>query len=205
MDRDRIMNFVRSIVVAVALAFSSASTVSAQDFEKGLAAYNKFDFATAVKEWKPLAEQGHVQAQKYLGGIFEWGHGGFKDHNAAAMWYQLAAEQGDAEAQNSIGYMYSKGFGVSRNGKEAVRWYRMSAEQGYAPAHFNLGYCYDKGVAVLQDNVRAHMWYNINAANGGLGGQNRDIVAKRMTAADISQAQAMARECMGSGYKNCGW
>jgi uncharacterized protein len=33
----------------------------------------------------------------------------------------------------------------------------------------------------------------------------RDKIATKMTAADVSKAQAMAKECMNSGYKNCGW
>jgi hypothetical protein len=42
-------------------------------------------------------------------------------------------------------------------------------------------------------------------ANGHeLGGTNRDDIAKQMTLADISKAQAMARECMNSGYTKCG-
>jgi hypothetical protein len=50
------------------------------------------------------------------------------------------------------------------------------------------------------------MWYNIGAANGNaLGGENRGKLADEMTSADISQAQAMARECMSSGYTDCGW
>jgi TPR repeat protein len=65
---------------------------------------------------------------------------------------------------------------------------------------------YGNGRGVLQDNVRAHMWYNIGAANGNaLGGENRGKLADEMTSADISQAQAMARECMSSGYTDCGW
>ena len=33
------------------------------DFDKGLTAYNNGDYATALKEWKPLAEEGDVDAQ----------------------------------------------------------------------------------------------------------------------------------------------
>ena len=52
----------------------------------------------------------------------------------------------------------------------------------------------------------AHMWYNIGSANGSeLGGTNRDIIAKKMTSEDISNAQAMARKCMESNYKECGY
>ena len=62
---------------------------------------------------------------------------------------------------------------------------------------------FQKGFAAY--NAVAHMWYNIGAANGNeLSGTNRDIVAKRMTPAAIEKAQAMARECMSSGYTKCG-
>jgi hypothetical protein len=52
----------------------------------------------------------------------------------------------------------------------------------------------------------AYMWLNIGSANGIENtGKYRDIVAKMMTPADISKAQAMARECMSSDYKKCGY
>ena len=35
-----------------------AVSAQAQDYAKGLAAYQTGDFATALKEWRPLAEQG---------------------------------------------------------------------------------------------------------------------------------------------------
>ena len=50
------------------------------------------------------------------------------------------------------------------------------------------------------------MWYNIAAANGDeKSGEWREERAGLMTSADISEAQSMARECMNSKYKNCGW
>ena len=50
------------------------------------------------------------------------------------------------------------------------------------------------------------MWYNIASANGyEKAGGYRDERAGLMTASDISKATAMARECMNSNYKNCGW
>jgi len=87
--------------------------------------------------------------------------------------------------------------------KEALR---LAAEQGVADAQTNLGYMYDNGLGFLQDNTMAHMWYNIGAANGSeLSGTNRDEIAKEMTSEGIEKAQAMARECMSSDYKQCGY
>ena len=44
-----------------------AVSVSYAGFDEGLAAYNKGDYATALKEFKKAAVQGDVSAQFYLG------------------------------------------------------------------------------------------------------------------------------------------
>jgi uncharacterized protein len=65
---------------------------------------------------------------------------------------------------------------------------------------------YKNGNGVVQNNILSHMWYNIASANGyKKSSEWRDNIATKMTSADISKAQAMARVCMSSGYKNCGW
>ena len=63
------------------------------------------------------------------------------------------------------------------------------------PAQFNLGAMYANGQGVPQDYVRAHMWFNLSAAQGNQGAaKNRDIAARRMTPAQIAEAQKLARE-----------
>ena len=65
---------------------------------------------------------------------------------------------------------------------------------------------YVLGQGVIQDYTIAHMWFNIGAANGDeRGGGGRDALAKEMTPEAIQEAQAMARECMNSNYKECGY
>ena len=64
---------------------------------------------------------------------------------------------------------------------------------------------YEDGKGVPQDYVQAHMWYNLAAAQGGMAGdttvKNRDRVAKRMTPAQIAEAQRLAREWMAAFEK----
>ncbi len=78
--------------------------------------------------------------------------------------------------------------------------FRPLAEQGYAKAQFNLGFMYRKGLGVPQDYVRAYAWYDLAASSfpPGMVRENavehRDDVAKRMTPAQISEAQKLARE-----------
>ncbi len=82
------------------------------DFDDGLAAYNRGDYATALREWRPLAEQGHAAAQFKLGFMHLWGDGVAKNHNNAVGWIRKAVEQDHAEAQYYLGLMYNRGWGV---------------------------------------------------------------------------------------------
>ncbi|MFZ2094355.1 MAG: hypothetical protein WAU99_21680 [Pseudolabrys sp.] len=77
----------------------------------------------------------------------------------------------------------------------AVRLNRPLAEQGNANAQYNLGTFYDNGLGVLQDKVRAYMWFSLSAAQGREGAAAfRDLIARRMTPAQIAEAQKLARE-----------
>jgi uncharacterized protein len=174
------------------------------DFQKGLTAYKSGNYATALREWKPLAERGDAVAQSRLGAIYQYGISVPQDDKTAVKWYRLAAEQGNAESQYYLGFMYRNGRGVPQDDKTAVKWYRLAAEQGYSDAQYNLGWMHANGRGVTQDNVYAHMWYNIVALSGDKDAvKNRDIAAKQMTPADISTAQKLARECVRKKYKGC--
>jgi uncharacterized protein len=114
------------------------------------------------------------------------------------------AEQGNAGAQFNLGVMYNNGQGVPEDYKTAVKWFRLAAEQGQANAQFNLGVMYNNGQGVPQDYIRAHMWWNLAASSGYKDAvSGRDAVSKRMTPADISTAQKLARECARKNYKGC--
>ena len=54
--------FIVPLVVMSLVSFPSWGA----DFDKGLAAVKRGDFATAFKEWKPLAEQGNADACYHL-------------------------------------------------------------------------------------------------------------------------------------------
>ena len=57
----------RRTAIGLVLALLVALPATAQDFEKGLAAVKRGDYATALSEWRPLAEQGNADAQYNLG------------------------------------------------------------------------------------------------------------------------------------------
>lgn len=76
------------------LIFFLVSTAGAQDLKKGLKAYKRGDYATALEEWRPLAEAGHAGAQYNLGFNYVQGKGVAKDLVQAYFWFELAARQG---------------------------------------------------------------------------------------------------------------
>ncbi len=103
-----------------------------------------------------------------------------------------------AEAQSNLGVMYTDGQGVPQDYAQAVSWYRKAADQGYAIAQFNLGNMYALGQGVPQDYIQAHMWWNLAASRytdptkRASAVKNRDLVAAKMTPAQIAEAQRLA-------------
>ncbi len=56
-----------------------------------MAAYQRGDYATALREWHPLAEQGGANAQLLLGSMYDNGLGVPQDYAEAVKWYSKAA------------------------------------------------------------------------------------------------------------------
>ena len=89
--------------------------------------------------------------------------------------------------------MYDNGQGVAQDYAAAVSWYRKAADQGNALAQTILGVMYENGQGVAQDYVQAHKWFNLGAVSGNaIAVKNRDIVAAKMTPAQIAEAQRLA-------------
>ena len=63
------------ILTVLLLSLLVENSASSADFQKGADAAKKGDFATALREWEPLAKQGHKHAQHNLGWIYENGNG----------------------------------------------------------------------------------------------------------------------------------
>ena len=129
-----------------------------------MVAYLRGDYATALREWHPLAEQGNAGAQYNLGVMYDKGEGVTQDNAEAVKWYRKAAEQGDARAQVVLGTMYELGRKVPHDHVQAHMLYNLAASR------FPLSKDRDEAV------------------------KNRDHVAKTMTPAQISEAQKLARE-----------
>jgi len=132
-------NLTATICLTIAVLLGSAGVSESADFQKGLTAAQRGDFATALREWRPLAEQGDAYAQYNLGQMYATGRGVSQDHKTAAKWFRLAAKGGHADAQRILGMTYEiGGEGVPQDYKTALKWYRLAAKQGNAYAQDDL-------------------------------------------------------------------
>ena len=127
-------NLTITIYLILAVILGGMGTSWGGDVDKGLAAYESGDFATALQESVPLAEQGEAGAQFMLGAMYEKGDGVPQDSQISVKWYTLAAEQGNAAAQTLLGFMYAVGHGVIQNNVHAHMWWSIAATNGYEEA-----------------------------------------------------------------------
>jgi TPR repeat protein len=194
------LRWMMRVALSLLVSFPSWSA----DFDKGLAAAERGDYATALREWHPLAEQGHAKAQFNLRVMYADGEGIQQDYGQAVEWYRRAAKQGYAMAQYNLGVMYANGRGVAQDYGQAIEWYRRAAKQGYAEAQNNLGVMYGNGRGVVQNYVTAHMWGNIARANGNdIADEWLDALEQLMSKDQIARAQQRASDCLANQYKNC--
>lgn len=114
----------RSMVALIALLLPLSV---AADMREGLEAASRGDYAEALRQFKPIAEQGDAEAQHFLGVIYRYGRGVKIDHTEAAKWFRMSAEQGNPEAQFYMGLSYQNGEGVPRDPVAAHMWFTLSA------------------------------------------------------------------------------
>jgi hypothetical protein len=74
------------------------------------------------------AEQGHLNAQYWMGILYRAGEGVEGDDAQAVYWFRKASEQGHANATYWLGYMYYVGRGVGQNRVRAAHLYRKSLD-----------------------------------------------------------------------------
>jgi TPR repeat protein len=125
----------RSMIALLSLSFVvSGGAAFADQFEDSLTAYDRGDYATAVRLLRPLAEQGNAQAQNSLGAMYYNGQGVTQDFKEAVKWYRASAVQGYASAQVNLGAMYYEGKGIPEDFIRAYIWLSIPAAKGNADA-----------------------------------------------------------------------
>ena len=100
MGGGRAMRLLKMLLV---LFVCAATPVSAGPLDDASAAYRKGDYATAVRLWRPLAEQGNAHAQYNLGAMYASARGVPLDLVQAHKWISLAASRLSASENDKRG------------------------------------------------------------------------------------------------------
>ncbi len=98
----------RTATVLLALVIVLVAAPAWADFQAGVEAHKRGDYATALKELRPLAEEGDADAQFNLGVMYGSGQGVPQDDVQAHMWANLAAAQGDETARKAVDMLAEK-------------------------------------------------------------------------------------------------
>ena len=129
-------------LIAAVFAFgliANAPISQAGNWEEGLKAFARKEYAAAAKFFRPLAEKGNAVAQYRIALMHKMGLGVSKDRKLSQKWSRLAAKQGNADAQVLLGSLYYKGEGgESDDIARAYMWYDIAATRGNADAKNDL-------------------------------------------------------------------
>jgi TPR repeat protein len=210
-----------AVVMAFAVAISPSSGMSettpphagspapeisaAEALRKAREAYDRRDYAEAMRWLRQAADQGNATAQVKIGQFYSHGWGAAQDYSDAMRWYRMAADQGDAFAQNNVGWLYENGWGVAQDYSEAMRWYREAADRGDAYAQNKVGWFYYNGWGVKQDYGEAMRWFCKAADQGDALAQNNIgwMYAKGQgVPRDLSEARAWIQRAAAGGYED---
>jgi TPR repeat protein len=178
----------RLFFLVFCLVFCSACLYGA-DLHAGRSAYERKDYASAIEELSPLAQEGNVDAQVVLAKMYMLGQGVPKDADLAEKWFRAASDKGNAEAEFFLGAMFLL---PAKDIQQGLKWLRLSAEQGTPEAQLLVGMAYLKGTDLPRDLVQADMWLHLAAANGDkLAPSQYERAERQMTPDQIEKARAM--------------
>ncbi|MBC7404730.1 MAG: sel1 repeat family protein [Cytophaga sp.] len=182
------LKLVTSVLFVILLGLSGCGRKG--NFDAGFKAYERNDYPAALKEFKPLAESGHVEAQYYMGHMYHTSKGLPVDELQMVSWYRKAGEQGHARSQSALGNMYVYGFGVRTNFAEAAKWFLKAADQGDVDALVGLAYLYDSGTGVKKDQEASFALYSLARSKDRSKGDA--TLFSTMTAEQLAAGRALA-------------
>ena len=100
--------------------------------EEGQAAFEARDYTKAFELLKPIAEQGHAEAQCMIANMYHLGLGLYRNGSEAIKWYMSSANKGYGVASNNLAEILMAGScDVAPDQAEAEKWYCKAREQGF--------------------------------------------------------------------------
>jgi hypothetical protein len=191
------MNASRFSAAAIGLAGLLLTSIAdaAADGVAGFQAYEKGDYATALKEFLPLAEAGQTSAEAAVGQMYFEGKGVAPDMQQAARWLEPAAAKGNARAQFLLGKLYLSGEGVAApDPAKAAALTKAAADQGLVDAQVDICAFYYQGVGVPKDLVQSYLYASLAAEQGSPDGTSiLSLLSQDMNPEDIAKGDAAVR------------
>ena len=138
-------------------------------FDQALSAYRSADYKGSLPIFQKLAEEGHVEAEFFLGKLYFDGSGTARDYTSAKYWFQRASNAGHLWASYYLGAIFlNLGDDV-----EGEKWLQLAMNSGIKKVEalhllkkdrsgremFDIGLSYIKGDGVRRDSIEAEKWF----------------------------------------------
>ncbi|WP_457578020.1 tetratricopeptide repeat protein [Desulfomarina sp.] len=123
-------------------------------------------YSVAEPSCLQAADEGILDAQKWVAFMYTKGRGVPQDLDKAFFWTEKTARRGDANSQYLLGRCYQFGTGTEKDLAKALHWYRKSAGQGNINGLYAMGNLYRKGIGVTVNHMRAYACYRAAAEKG---------------------------------------
>lgn len=143
-------------------AQTTGSGANANVVKSGVEAWQRQDYAGAVRQWETAAARGDADAEFNLGQAYRLGKGVPQDMAKAEFYFGRAARKGHPQAGDNYGIVLFQ----SGRQTEALPWLNTAADRGEPRAMYILGIAAFNGDYVGKDWVRAYALMTRAAANG---------------------------------------
>jgi TPR repeat protein len=153
----------------------------------------------AVRWLTLAAEQGHVDAIRFLAHRYATGRGVKQDYTMAATLFDHAARRNDPISMTAIGFLRAAGRGASQDWTVAVRWWQYAEAHSPIAARF-LADAYACGAGVAEDRGRALAGYKKAAGEPSASIQLGHMYVRGCAPPDGKAAVAAFRRAAAQGY-----
>jgi TPR repeat protein len=159
-----------AIILTAILGFSQIA-YAADDLQMGVDAFNKKNYAQALKILQPLAEAGNAEAQFTLGAMYGQGTGVERDRAKSLELITKSADQGNLDALERMVMAYAFKPGADDAEVDAIfaralKTYQEEADKGNAKAMNKIAGMHAMGFSFEQSDTEALVWYKKAAELG---------------------------------------
>lgn len=153
---------------------SEATTQSSGDDQSPSDLYEAGNYKEALRQYQKFAEEGVVEAQVFVGWMYDRGLGTARNAEEARRWYQRAAEAGSVD-----GLFYRGRLSLAeKRYADALQDFENAAKQNYSPAIYHLGCMHELGRGLPVDEMKAYAYFERAAELGHVFAHR--VIAGRM-------------------------